>query len=46
MHQIRISDVHKSMLKELCKKFNMKEQEMVEEQIQESYNTIFARRKR
>ena len=34
------------MLKELCKKFNMKEQEMVEEQIQESYNTIFARRKR
>ena len=46
MHQVKISDVHKQMLKEICKKYRMKEDEFFEEYIQETYANSFGKRKR
>ena len=46
MKNVRISDVHEAMLKELMKKWRMKAEQYLEEKIQEDYSMTFGRKRR
>ena len=43
--KVEIDDVHASMLKELCKKYRLKDKDLVEEYIRDNYNNVFKRRR-
>ncbi len=42
---INIDSVHASMLKELCKKYRLKEKDLIQEYISDDYNNNFKKKR-